>query len=189
MNTITRHSLVAAVLLMCFWTPSYAGHGVNAKDKRGDTALIRAARVGHADRIKALIAAGADVNAKDEDGITALMQAAFYTNADIVKALIAAGADVNARDKNGKTALMLAATTEAGGQVRTVQTTAAEAAAENANVVIGGAVQVGWPDCVEALVAAGADLNAKDTHGKTALALAQSARSGCVAILRAAGAR
>ncbi|MFA5106686.1 MAG: ankyrin repeat domain-containing protein, partial [Candidatus Micrarchaeia archaeon] len=52
-----------------------AGAYMNAKDKYGETALIRASYLGRTDSVKALLSAGADVNAKDENGETVLMVA------------------------------------------------------------------------------------------------------------------
>jgi ankyrin repeat protein len=52
---------------------SSPGANVNAKGERGSTPLLEAARYGHEDITRALIAAGADVKAKDNDGKTALM--------------------------------------------------------------------------------------------------------------------
>jgi hypothetical protein len=71
--------------------------------------LLRAAREGNADTVKALLSApGADVNATDERGSTALIEAARYGHDDVARALITAGANVKARDNDGKKALMLA---------------------------------------------------------------------------------
>lgn len=79
-----------------------------ARSPQGD-ALIRAAREGKADTVKALLSTqGTDVNATDERGSTALIEASRYGHDDVVRALIAAGANLKARDKDGKTALMLA---------------------------------------------------------------------------------
>jgi ankyrin repeat protein len=72
-------------------------------------ALLRAAREGNADTVKALLSAqGTDVNATDERGSTALIEAARYGHDHVVRALLAAGANTKARDREGKTALMLA---------------------------------------------------------------------------------
>ena len=57
------------------------GANPNARDKDGQTALIRAATKGKADSVAVLLRAGADVNAQDEWGRTALMHAARNGNA------------------------------------------------------------------------------------------------------------
>src|SRR4051812_39143023 len=79
-----------------------------ARNPQSD-ALLRAAREGNADTVKALLSSpGADVNATDERGSTPLIEAARYGHDDVARALLAAGADTKARDRDGKTALMLA---------------------------------------------------------------------------------
>src|SRR6185436_909177 len=54
---------------------SSPGADVNATDERGNTPLIEAARYGHEDICRLLIAAGGNLKAKDRDGKTALMLA------------------------------------------------------------------------------------------------------------------
>lgn len=91
-------------------------------------ALLRAAREGNADTVKALLAAqDTDVNAADEQGDTALIEAARYGHDDVARALLAAGANTKARDRNGKTALMLAV---AGGHDDVVRALKQAGAAE-----------------------------------------------------------
>ena len=85
-----------------------AGAEVDAKDNDGATALMEAARRGHAAAIAALLAAGAEVEAKYNEGATALMLAAQGGHAAAIAALVAAGAEVEAKDDNGMTALMFA---------------------------------------------------------------------------------
>ena len=53
----------------------------------GWTALMVAARYGHLEVVKVLLAKGADVNAKDNAGNTALMVAAKYGHPEVVKIL------------------------------------------------------------------------------------------------------
>ncbi len=65
---------------------------VNATDERGSTPLIEAARFGHEDIARILLAAGADVKAKDKDGKTALMLAVQGDHEDVVRVLNQAGA-------------------------------------------------------------------------------------------------
>lgn len=72
-------------------------------------ALLKAAREGNADTVKALLSSpGADLNAADERGSTPLIEAARYGHDDVARALVAAGANTQLKDKDGKTALMLA---------------------------------------------------------------------------------
>lgn len=84
--------------------------GANVEDanKAGTTAIIRAAELGMADVVKALIAAKADVNAKSNPGYTALMLAADNGKTEIVRILLDAGADVTAKSGAGMTALDMA---------------------------------------------------------------------------------
>ncbi len=86
------------------------GADFNAKDARGHTALMQAARYGHDPKVvQLLIDNGADVHAKTNNGFTALMNAVCITdNLKVVQLLIDNFADVNAQDRDGKTALMQA---------------------------------------------------------------------------------
>ena len=84
-------------------------NGASANDNRfGVTALMYAAKDGHAELVRELLTAGAKLNAKDNDGDTALMYAAIDNRAEIVKDLLTAGADVNAKNNNGTTPLIAA---------------------------------------------------------------------------------
>ena len=75
-----------------------AGADVNAKDKDGEKALMRAesiqaawAREGCIEVVKVLLAAGADINAKNNDGETALMflgkSCGYRSRTDIIQLL------------------------------------------------------------------------------------------------------
>jgi len=71
--------------------------------------LMRAALIGDAAALLALLDNGANANASDDGGRTALMEAAYAGHSRAVEALIKRGADVNAKDCAGWTALMEAA--------------------------------------------------------------------------------
>jgi len=82
-------------------------------------ALLRAARAGNADTVKALMASpNVDVNGIDEHGNTPLIEAARFGHDEVVTALLIAKADVKTKNDEGKTALMLAAE---GGHDETVR--------------------------------------------------------------------
>ena len=70
---------------------SSPGADVNATDDRGSTPLLEAARYGHDDITRVLIAAGADLKAKDKDGKTALMLAIQGDHDEVVRVLKQAG--------------------------------------------------------------------------------------------------
>ena len=74
-----------------------------------ETALLRAARDGHADAVEELVKTpGIDLNVKDDSGDTSLLLAARFGHDHVTRALLAAGADAQLRSKDGKTPLMLA---------------------------------------------------------------------------------
>jgi ankyrin repeat protein len=73
------------------------------------TALIEAAKNGHADCVNALlIAKDVDVDAMDKNGYTALIISAEKGFANVVTRLLTKGADVNAKTNGGVTALWIA---------------------------------------------------------------------------------
>jgi TonB family protein len=80
-----------------------AGADVNARSKRGETALMAAAATGMAD--EDLIHAGADMNATNDVGMTALMLLSQRGDPDQIATMLRAGADARRRDAAGRTAL------------------------------------------------------------------------------------
>ena len=74
------------------------GADVNARDKRGRTALMQASTRGSLEVAALLLKSGADVNAKDSNGGTALLAASGRGGLEVVKLLLENGADVKARD-------------------------------------------------------------------------------------------
>ncbi len=80
-----------------------AGVDVNARSKRGETALMASAVRGLADND--LLNAGAEVNAVNEDGVTALMLLAQHGAPGEVQTLLEAGANARMKDKKGRIAL------------------------------------------------------------------------------------
>jgi ankyrin repeat protein len=104
---------------------------VHARDRRGQTPLMHAARSGQRAAVCLLLQRGADPNALCERGGTALMMAAELGNAELVGALLRAGARVNERDAEQATALHLAAGTGGTDAVRALLRGGADCAARN----------------------------------------------------------
>lgn len=75
----------------------------------GGTALMVAARGGHAAVVRVLVDAKADLNVRSEDGSDALLHAASGGNVDVIKALLEAKADIETTNEDEVSPLILAA--------------------------------------------------------------------------------
>ncbi len=119
-----------------------AGADFSAADLHGDTALMKVARTGELDMLRALLDCGADVDAVTDLGKTAIHFAtesySSSTRMACLQALLDAGADPNEETNEGDTPLMLAA--ESGDE-----------------------------QIVRVLIGSGARVNASDRAGNTAL--------------------
>lgn len=169
-----------------------AGADPNAATRSGETALMMAARSGSAQAVKLLLDSGADVNAKENwRGQTALMWAVAEKHSEAVRLLTERGADVNARSENGFTPLMFAAQQgdldsarallAAGADVNAVipikdepsttgrpQRRKVEGAPEGMTPLLMAAAS-GHEGLAIFLLQKGADPNAADSYGATAL--------------------
>ena len=147
------------------------------------TPLMSALAGGEVVEARRLIAAGVNVKACDQRGGTALMRAAALGDATIVEALLAAGAEVNARNRDGETALFGAAFLN---HVAAAQMLVKHGADVNANshIQITPLMEAAShsPNVADLLIRSGANLNARDVCGGTALMTA--ARGGSVEIVR-----
>lgn len=138
--------------------------------------LIEAAASGDLARVRSLLASGADANARDADGATVLMRAAHLGRLDVVRALVDAGADVNATDERGWGALARAVyNADLDRGFADVVGVLIERGA-NVEAPIGYGIRplmlaAGYGEIavVEALLAGGADVLARNDGGLTAL--------------------
>ncbi len=147
------------------------GADINAKDEDKQTALHLASREGHLKNVQCLIEKGANVNAKDEDNQTALHFASERGHLEIVQCLIANNADVNAKSKFDSSSIsplplllnfyFAAIMPSRAFDSFPAKTTALHMASKNGHLQI-----------VKYLIEMGADSNAKDARGRTALHLA-----------------
>ena len=123
-----------------------SGASPNSRDARGDTALAVASARGNLLAVKALLARGADASVRLPSGELALHRAAMYGRGAVIDVLIAAGTDVDVRISSRER--------------RDGWTPLMVAAAE------------AKPEAAEHLIGAGAYVDARDHHGRTALVLA-----------------
>lgn len=81
---------------------------IEAKNNNGETALIAATKHGRTAAINCLLDNGANSEARNNTGRTALMIASYNNDANTVQSLLDKGANIEARDNTGQTALMIA---------------------------------------------------------------------------------
>jgi ankyrin repeat protein len=156
------------------------GADLDAREtRRGQTALMWAASGRHSGAVKVLIERGADVNAASSGGFTPLMFAAREGDPESARLLLAAGARLEDTTPDAETALLVAAASVSGLTARDYRLVAEasghEAAAlllveRGANVnqadalgmtALHFAVETGKRDLLKALIARGANLNAR----------------------------
>jgi ankyrin repeat protein len=192
-----------------------AGADVNLANNAGEHSLIVAVRARREDEvIQTLLAAGARVDFMNGSGDTALMVAAkqynqrqneYYHNrteddARIVNALVNAGANVRLLNHEGESALTITAMKAGADGLPLIRALLPARSRVGAGgypravdllVAIRRAAGGSSADVVQALIAAGADVNAADELGRPALLVAagESGNPAVVRALLAAGAR
>jgi ankyrin repeat protein len=140
-----------------------AGADANTTGPDGETVLMLAARTGRREAVQSLIARGANVNASESwQGETALMWAAAEDHPDVVALLARSGADLNARSK-------IPEFPKVKVDAATMVFTALPKGGFTALLL---AARQGATNGIKALAEAGADLDATDPDGTTALNLA-----------------
>ncbi len=169
---------------------------VNVTNEFGSTPIAEAANIGDARMVKMLLDAGAEPEGANQDGQTALMLAIKTGEVPAVELLIKAGANVNAIEKfHNQTPLMWAAAApkNAGELVKLLLAKGADVKPRAlysdwpSQITsepraqyrpVGGltamlyAARDGCYDCVQELIAAGADVNIPTPEGVSALMLA-----------------
>jgi ankyrin repeat protein len=138
------------------------------------SALADAIEKNHVDVVHELIKAGANVNTPVEDDCTALQYAIPTGNTELIRFLLEAGADVNARNWWGGNALHSAADS---GSVEIVRQMI-EAGAEidlplKRDGVTPLMMSVSHPECMKALLDAGANATARNKKKQTVFDLAE----------------
>ena len=165
------------------------GAKADARSKLGRTPLLIAAyNDGAIEAARLLLEKGADVNARDNGGTSVLELAAFANNIELARILIAKGANVNNVDELGFTPLLDAAGNgdhnaamvklliEHGANVNAKSGDSVEIV-KNGPLALGHltplqlAAQANY-EATEALLKAGADVNAKDVRNATPLVFA-----------------
>lgn len=163
-GALGRHPSVVQALLEAGADPNLSA------DHYGRTPLMLASSKSDIESVRLLIAAGAIVSAVDHEGVNALMTAAAGDCAECVETLIRAGADVRstaAEKSDYGTALDFAA--EKGNFAAIESLISAGAVVPNEASLLHLAVALKRADVVQAYIASGADLNAKDVYGRTPL--------------------
>lgn len=168
-----------------------AGAGANDAVTEGETALMTASRTGNPEAIKVLLDHGAKLEAKESwHGETALMWAAAESHPEAVKMLIEHGADVNARSNlnhwdrqvtseprekwlpmGNLTPIMFAARQGCVECVRILADAKADVSATDPDGISVTVLAIinGHYDVADYLVNHGANVNAADKTGRTAL--------------------
>jgi ankyrin repeat protein len=166
------------------------GADLKAVEASGFTLLHEAVFSGRADAVNYLLDCGLDVNAKGGESGTPLLLAVNFGNVEGALALARRGADVNAADASGITAFLFAVKKGQKAMVEEFLKDKADLAAADprtGKTALHEAAARGYSGIAEVLLAGGADKNARDKDGRTALsyALKYGNKTAAVALRKA----
>lgn len=170
------------------------GADLNAKNSKGQTALMRAVYNRQQDIVRLLLTHGADPEVRTPDGNSVLVNAARVGDRGIVEMLLDADVDINETDADpaGVTAINIAAYRENVNVFNLLLERGADYTIPSANgfTPLLSAVKSGNLPIVRKLLAKGANLDHKNNAGQTALKIANlNNHQAMVGLLERAGAR
>jgi hypothetical protein len=150
----------------------------------GEPLLLRAAQFGNAEVVKLLLDRGGDIHSKDARGGDALIKAQnnFKHFQEVIPVLVEAGFDVNPDTSIAILANKVKSGTFMPGVKETIGYLISKGVDINAPITQDGhppllvAAQKAWLEPVEFYLDHGADINAQDDKGNTALSLAKVER-------------
>lgn len=158
----------------------HMNHGVsyNAQNEAGETPLIVAAKNGLTDLLEKMIRAKFKLDTQDAKGNTALMYAVENKYVDIIDELINAGADINVKNNEGKTVLRMAVMRGMVDDIKTFIELGADAKEKDDDdytlLMLASYLYYNQKGILPLLIDAGAEVNAQDSDGTSALMIAAS---------------
>lgn len=147
-----------------------AGAKINARDCDGETALMKAVRSRSRGCVDFLVNSGADVNICDKKGVSPLSIACLNIDIDSVLTLLESGANPNATDYEDICTPLMYACSSASPRI-SVHGYVMDSIPED-KIKENEESESRLKDVLSALVRFGADVNAMDKHGDTALSIA-----------------
>lgn len=159
-----------------YFYDAVSDRNIDVKFDDGQTALHYAAIMGHNGIARYLLENGAASTGQDTSGSTPLHEAVRYGHTDIAQMLLGAGAPINAQDNLGKTPIMLYVPVEAQDKMYPLlisyKADVTRMDSYGDTVLHSGTMTALPVGILSQLVAAGADVNARNKDGVTPLLIA-----------------